>query len=494
MIEPSPGPIFQKNRVILPIQSIAVRSLKLKNFVILSTTRKDRATIPHELSSPRGPMENSAERPPVKDWAVLVYIAADVSQRGMHWAARRNVQQMVDTGSNEQVWVAAQYDSPGEPTRRYVFPQRPPGAETWEVKPVDSLKNVDSADPRTIEKFFEWGINACPAKNTMLVLWGHGFGLDDYTPKGVGRVPRRVSTASAKAVGPVARAGPQAASLGSTRLEGAAIVDEHSHEVMTDRQIGDALRECEAMARSAGGNLAIMGFDSCVMAMAEVWCELANGPQIGIGSQAGLPYTSWPYDLFLARLLARPKSDSRTVAGMLVDSFADFYRNGNQYVTLSACDLLQLDNLKRAMAPLAQALTAVAGDSDARKAIFSARDASPCYDPDGFIDLDCFCGFLQQDLPDDTVFYASRRVREELRKFILASAYGPQDPTRMVSLSGGVSIWFPPWIEDPSIREDEKAQSEAYLRSGYGQTQFGISTRWGEFLHAMLRPGGGSAS
>jgi len=236
-----------------------------------------------------------------------------------------------------------------------------------------------------------------------------------------------------------------------------------------------------------------MGFDACDMALAEVWCELAGGARIGIGSQASLPYTSWPYDLFLNRLLSRPQSDPRTVAGMLIDAFSDFYRSGPHCVTLSACDLQQLDNLKQAVAPLARILTVVAKGDHARKGIFSARNSSPLYDPDGYIDLDCFCGFLQQDVPDDALFEACRRVREELRNFVFASTYGPQDPTRMVALSRGVSVWFPPWIEDPSVREDQKAQSEAYLRSGYGQTQFGDATKWGEFLQAMAQYDAASA-
>lgn len=432
-------------------------------------------------------MENTAEQSPTKEWALLVYVAADVSQAGMHRAAQRNVDQMLDTGSSAHVYVAAQVDTPKNPTRRYVFPPRPEGQETWEVKPRQSLDNVDSADPRSIADFFEWGIRACPAKNTMLVLWGHGFGLDDYTPKGFAAATRR-KQAAAKSAGPAARADVDAGTLGTMKLDvGAVIVDNTSHQILTDRQVGDALRVCEDLARKAGGNLAIMGFDACVMAMAEVWCELAGGAQIGIGSQSSLPYTSWPYDTFLTRLLARPHSDPKTVAGMLVDSFADFYRNLNYFVALSACDLRQLDGLKKAMMPLAEALTAVAADSDARKGIFSARNASPCYDPDGFIDLDCFCGFLQEDLPNDAVFSACRRVREELRNFVLASTYGPLDPTRMVSLSRGVSIWFPPWIEDPSVKEDQKAQSEAYLKSGYSQTKFAAGTKWDEFLKAMAK-------
>ncbi len=431
-------------------------------------------------------MKNTAERPATKEWSVLVYIAADVSQPGMHRAARRNLEQMVDTGSSGSVYVAAQFDSPGKPTRRYVFPQRPEGKATWLVEPADSLPNVNSADPRSIEDFFAWGMGVCPAKKMMLVLWGHGFGLDDYTPQGVGPVTRRASAADARPVGPGGDGG-GLGTLGSMRLEGAVIVDEHSHEVLTNHQVGDALRNCEAMARKAGGRLAIMGFDACEMALAEVWCELAGGAEIGIGSQAGLPYTSWPYDAFLSRLLGAPESDPKTVAGMLVDSFTEFYRNRRHYVTVSACDLGRLDDLKKAVGPLAEALMAVAGDADARKGIFSARDASPCYDADGFIDLDCFCGFLQEDVADERVRKACRRVREEIRKFVLASTYGPQDTTRMVSLSQGVSVWFPPWIEDPAVVEDQKKQSEAYLRSGYGQTQFSKATKWGEFLHAMVK-------
>ncbi len=431
-------------------------------------------------------MENTDERPPTKEWAVFVYVAADVTQPGMHRAAQRNLLQMMITGSSEQVYVAAQVDTPKSPTRRYVFPRPPEGKETWEVQARDSLDNMDSADPRSIEDFFRWGIRACPAKNTMIVLWGHGFGLDDYTPKGFARASLRKLAARARVANPAVQADAKSGTLGAVKV-GSVIVDDTSDEILTDRQVGDALRACAAMAKEAGGNLAIVGFDACVMAMAEVWCELAGGPQIGIGSQSSLPYTSWPYDLFLTRLLARPYSDPRTVAGMMVDSFADFYRNLNYYVTLSACDLRQLDNLKKAMALLAEALNAAASGSDARQAIFSARNASPCYDPDGFIDLDCFCGFLQEDLEDEAIFSACRSVRDELRNFVLASVYGPQDPTRMVSLSGGVSIWFPPWIEDSTIKEDQKAQSEAYLRTGYGQTKFAAGTKWDEFLKTMVK-------
>jgi hypothetical protein len=57
----------------------------------------------------------------------------------------------------------------------------------------------------------------------------------------------------------------------------------------------------------------------------------------------------------------------------------------------------------------------------------------------------------------------------------------------MIALSKGLSVWFPPWIEDPSIALDQKERSEAYLQNGYGQTKFADSTGWNTFLMSMLR-------
>lgn len=376
-------------------------------------------------------------------WAVLVYIAADVPEPGMHWAARRNLEQILDTGSSAHVSVAAQIDSPGKPTRRYVFPSRPSGGDTWTVRPAMSLANINSADARSLTSFFAWGLNACPAKNTMLVLWGHGYGLH------------------------------------------AAFKDEAANQVLTNRRLGEALRACQSMAKQRDGNLAILGLNCCRMSMAEVWCEIAGSAPIGIASQAGLPYTSWPFDAFLTRLHAAPHSDPKTVAGMLLDSFTEFYRERDEYVTMSVCDLERLDDLQARVRPLSEALASVAADPEVRKGFFSARASCPVYDSYGYIDLDCFCGFLETDVANEAVRQACRPVREELRRFVIASTYAPQDTSRMISLSMGLSVWLPPWLEGPSVAPAVRAKTESYLRTGYGYTRFSAATKWGDLLKAL---------
>ena len=52
------------------------------------------------------------------------------------------------------------------------------------------------ADPRTLSDFIRWGVETCPAKKYVLVLWGHGNGAGsglfidelfdgDYVPHGM---------------------------------------------------------------------------------------------------------------------------------------------------------------------------------------------------------------------------------------------------------------------------------------------------------------------
>ena len=99
----------------------------------------------------------------IREWAVLAYLAADVPAAAMRSAAKRTLKQMADVGSSDDVWIAAQIDLTGAPTRRYVFPPKPKDAEHWLVQPQSSLSNVNSADTETIKSFFEWATGECPA-------------------------------------------------------------------------------------------------------------------------------------------------------------------------------------------------------------------------------------------------------------------------------------------------------------------------------------------
>jgi hypothetical protein len=264
------------------------------------------------------------------------------------------------------------------------------------------------------------------------------------------------------------------------------VLDISHHAVLRNEQIGDAVRRCRSKL-AKGRNLAILGFDCCEMAMAEVWAEMIDGAEIGIASQAGVPYTSWAYAPFLEALLKKPTLKSDDVAKMLVEKFVKFYsKHPEIYVTASACSLNFLGNLEESVKPLVKALVTAAGDTNLRSMIFKARNTCPNFDPDGFVDFDCFCRFLQKFLPGTEVSEACNRVRSALKEFVTQAGFSPQDPTRMISLSKGLSIWFPPWIENSSILIPQKEVSEHYLQNGYQTTRWSRATGWNEFLLSML--------
>ncbi|HTV54208.1 MAG TPA: clostripain-related cysteine peptidase [Terriglobia bacterium] len=428
------------------------------------------------------------EIPPTKEWALFVYMCADVPQPGMHRASRANLLQMANSGSSDDVWVVAQLACPGPWTYRYIFPQRPPGSEAAIVRPVRAIASVNSAIPGSIEDFFAWAAAACPAKKIFLVLWGHGYGIDYYTPQVLSNL-QSLGELSTLEISTSAKNAPINGDLRTGALLAADPEhtfafgwDASSNDILDNSQIGDALRLCTSRL-PAGQQLAIMGFDACVMAMAEVWSEMRSTAEIGIASQAGLPYSSWPYGLFLERLLQKPAAQPADVAKMLSEAFLEFYgTHTTEYVTISACDLTRIGDLESSIGPLASALATASADPRARQNIFEARKCCPQYDEQGFIDLGCFCRFLQITMPNSTVSEACGPALQAIDNFVIGSNYSPPKPDKTIALSTGVSVWLPPWIQDPNAYAIEKSLAEAYLSNGYLQTQFALTTSWGKFL------------
>jgi hypothetical protein len=426
---------------------------------------------------------------PSKDWALFVYFAVDVPQAEIHASALKNLMQLTSVGSSSNVDVAVQIDLPGKLTRRYVLPQLLTGSGPTTIPPTVSIPNVNSADPRSIVAFIEWAAAECPAKNTMIVLWGHGYGLDDYVPPGAHMHAGGQGIDALSMIVPPSGTEtlrekiPQLSDLQLNNPNWLnLILDSHSKEVIPNAQVGTAVRNA-IPSLSGQRKPAILGFASCEMAMAEVWSEFLGCAEFGLASQTPISYQDWPLGSILRRLLLHPKSDPRTVAKMITDAFIESYMGeDDDYVAISAVDLAQIDALEAAMKPLANALTAAVSNPNSMTGIFEARNYCPMFDPDGFIDLGCFCKFLKTTMPGSAVSKACDAVLAALESFVVTSGYSPQDPTKKLSQSTGLSVWFPSWIEKPSVKMEEKRRSIAYLSNGYPSTRFAQATNWNKFL------------
>jgi Clostripain family len=429
--------------------------------------------------------------PATKRWAVLVYFAADVKSRHMRKAAIGNLYQIAKIGSSPQVYVAAQLDLTGRNTRRYVFPDKTDGGILNQSAVAKDWPNINSGDPASLGEFLRWGAEACPAENYAVILWGHGYGLDDFNPMLPAPPPNVWSE-----IANVISHGDEVSVLDGAlptfdspffQSIDSLVVDDSAGSFLLNSDVARVVADWKAKL-SDNQRLAILGLDCCEMAMLEVWDQMADCAEFGVASQFGIPYTSLPYDKILQRLTDSPQMSPRDFASVMVDTFIAAYDvpNDKTVVALSACDLGQTRTMEQAIKLLAEVLTAACRNEALRSQIFAARNSSLIFDADGFIDIGSFCDRLQASVASVAVRQACDGLRAMLPTFVSHSGFSPLNTKDWISLSTGVSVWFPGWIQYPDMKMLAKSQSQAYLRKGYGELKFAVATGWGLFLTTIF--------
>jgi hypothetical protein len=360
------------------------------------------------------------------------------------------------------------------------------------------MTNIDSGTPEALANFLNWGSSKYPATNIALVLWGHGFGLDDYVYHPPAILPSK-SSASRSHIKSALPAFDFAASLFGDATSNVLPVSRFAEQglaifgditrgsSLSNSDLGNVLRAWTKTLQ--GQTLAIVGFDCCQMAMIEVWGEISDSVEIALGSQYGIPYTSFPYNLCLRELIDNPLLTPQGLSDAVINTFVDYYDEevSQPSLTLSACDMSKTQNLYDAVKELATSLTLLCADATARSAIFDVRNASPVYDLDGAIDLGDFCRRLEIEFPGSIISAECEVVRQRLGEYVLRSAYTPTDSTEMISRSTGISVWFPAWIKYRYMEMPERRESEAYLQVGYEATTFAVETGWDIFLKTLLK-------
>jgi hypothetical protein len=432
--------------------------------------------------------------PVTKKWSVLVYFAADVTSRRMREAALANLGQLGRMGSNGDVYVAAQIDLKGQKTRRYIFPQNPDGESWLQNALVEEFPNVDSANAEILAEFLQWGGGQCPAEKFAVVLWGHGYGLDDYNPVLPSALNDFILLQDEDSAVQVDNGRHQVPRLSLSGIDDpffeggySMFLDVTSGSYLLNSQVAQVVGDWKGQLPQ-GQSVGVLGLDCCEMAMLEVWDQMAGCADFGVASQFGIPYTSLPYDRILKQLLSAPQMTPRDLSWASVDCFTNYYNapNSRTVVTLSACDLSQNNAMELAVKPLAEALTQTCQIDNLRSQIFAARNASLIFDADGYLDLGSFCKQLQALVESPTVHQASEGVLAMLPNYVSRTGFAPLNPKKMISLATGVSVWFPGWIQYPDMEMLEKSESEAYLRQGYDGLNFARATRWDLFLTTIL--------
>jgi hypothetical protein len=468
-----------------------------------------------------------------KEWTVLVYMAAD-NDLGPYafWdlyemeAGFRSG--LGGAGSTTRVDLVVQLDTPGrEGIRRFHMHQAPePFDDRLDFEFFRNRRSSDLRSPqigetlaedparpqseaRKLKDFLTWGFREFPAKNTFVIVWGHGQGWTSRRARvGPSNGSQSPIFTTPSAFGGVAFNETQSSFIGIPSL--ASVLSQVSREVLGGRPVD------------------VYASDACLMQMTEVASELRESVRFIAGSAQvhsflGLPYRRLMYELNTGRLgtphlgagLAQLPDEAEKIARALPHlleaslkpggSQARFAPKAIETVTLSTLATGPLHHeLLPALDTLGMALLSYVQEGNGRDdgpdvgrliALDEIAGRAPSFQGSA-TDLGAFLTLLEHHLQSE---YAQGRqtragqalrrtvtgTREALSRTVLEWALGTEYRRNAESfhLFGfrGLSAWI------PASADDRDARLQDFRRSRMHQRAPGWS-RWIGSLHGGVLP------
>jgi hypothetical protein len=462
-----------------------------------------------------------------KKWTVMVYLAGDNNLSEECVYALKELKRVgtkkIDGGKevgkeNESkserlarrareprgVNVVAQFDPSGRgnKTRRFHVGDEDADGRI-ELDVVQVLPDeTDTGARQCLLDFLLFGITNFPADYYMVVLAGHGTGTDqDFFLRDEGRPFSLIPS-----------------SLSIPDLKG----------IFQDAQLRNALGE---------KRIDILGFDACLMGMAEIGYELSDSCiDLMIGSEGFSPTAGWPYHRILRVLNDNPEIAPEQFARQIVRNFTRFYRNyelGGLSVDQSVLRVAQLRHLRDRVKALTDVLIETLTEHNDNKigapkgargrgygfprprfidAIIMSHWEAQSYNGEQFVDLFDFCDILRQrynvkDGLSERDQHWAKLVGAACEKVMCAIA-GANHPrlseatcedmhpldavVLMTSYNGptfqysyGVSIYFP-WsateFANHYYHKDDALRMAGGQVSPHSHLEFPAHSGWGQFL------------
>jgi len=384
---------------------------------------------------------------PQFSWMVMVYMVADAGDT-FYQAAMADIYEMTEAifdsarikvvvhADAPSPWVAKCWEVEGA---KVVEPGNPP-----QVRQGCAKSNGSCEHGKSLLRFVEWCIDKYSSKYYLLVLWGHGEGID-WKAKVLADLP-----ASMGIIGANKRLFP-----GS---EGALEIGE----------VGKVLKELENKLEAAGitREHVLIGFDACLMAMVEVYYELKNSVGWVVAPNDEIPYAGWPYKGILNRLGADSGKMPDTLARAIVEECKASYskkdeendKSEKSNVSFSACNLAKCEGLRNPITELVNSIKSHLRDNvwglKARDAIKEARDFAEDLKEFAYVDLHAFCaeltricslemnklGLAKLGNAADTVANVLKVGADD---FVIEKGFSDEYPYRYLDKSRAVSICFP---------------------------------------------------
>ncbi|MEO0092369.1 MAG: clostripain-related cysteine peptidase [candidate division WOR-3 bacterium] len=343
------------------------------------------------------------------DWTVMVYMCAD---NGMNYQSYDDLNEMKEIGSSDRVKIVVQIDNLAgdiQPyARRCLINQN-------EIVQLENLGEIDMADPRSLIDFVRFGYRYFSAQKYLLILWDHGNGWP------IGYYPS---------------------------IKDKAIIYDESHNNwmgVADGELNYAVKEITKILRK---NVAILGFDACLMGMIEVAGEIADGVDFMFGSEEVMPWDGLPYNDILSYLIQNPNISAKDLIQNMVSIATNSYNNGSQgyeECTFSAIDLKQLVSAQDKFASSIKILSRYANTLEMKQARNSVQtfaiecDSYPAGPNDDYIDLIDFLELGLNAITDPNDKSVCQKTVELFKKSVIAKGY----VGTYLNRAKGLAVWFP---------------------------------------------------
>ena len=368
-----------------------------------------------------------------KDWTILVFLNGN---NNLDSFGALNINEMEKVGSTDKVNVVVQWASMAAPSVKRLYIQKDNDTNTVTSPVIEDIGVADMGDWNSLVAFVQWAKAKYPAKHYMLDIWNHGGGWHFRNNIAGGLHPTDISW------------------------------DDKSGHVITTEQLGQAMTK---ISEVLGQKLDILGADACLMAMAEVTGEFSGTVDKFVGSQETEPGAGWPYDTWLARVVAKDSASSADVGQFLAEEYRKSYQGGSHgtsEVTFSVLNMDKTAALESAMQGLAKKIAGMT-DADVAKIRQFASQAQSFYSSD-YVDLIDFLDLAQVNLLDKESVSA---VRDAVRDFVATS-----QNTSNYAKAHGVSVWMP----------TAKYSYDSYSTRYHG-LQFAAHTGWASVLEAWFK-------
>ena len=447
--------------------------------ILIATSLSGVPSIPLRPYTPESKTKRFTQ--PKKSLTFMVFMSAD---NDLYYFAIHNLKQMLQVGSNENINIIVQLNTPGRntPTQRLYIEKN--NALLLSPLSGEPARKNDSGSPQALVDFVRWAQKDFPAEHYALILWDHATGALDPGPyrtintkdlffkKGDSYQPD-IDT-SIKFISVITQE-----LINSNKK--AVCFDDTFQTCITNQGLHFALKEISTNILRKP--IDIIGFDACLMSMVEIAAICKEHAHILVGSEEIEYGNGWNYQKILS-IFNNKNPDPTAFARHMVEAYHHEYSPIASDYTQSAIQLSLADNLEDNVNAVARLIIRLFNEQRSKNIknlikLCKSPHYCTCFDEPSYIDLGHFYKNLLKYLPhtqlnnkqegDRLLAEIYEEVKHGLKligEIIIHNVAG-----KGLSGAQGISIYFP----------------EYRISGSYLQSHFGTNSDWIQLLKNYIK-------